>query len=167
MTSGTLTVSIAPGVVPARGLLEEDAQDFTQSATLTVNPDGNWLATGINVHKGDPIVTSATGQLSGSAFLPSPANPNGVGAVGGYPYPLVNRPALALFLRVGSEAIFIGDQNVVLAPDDGEVQLLINQTNWCASKLCNGGSSTDCISAQSCAEYATVTGSFSATVRAP
>lgn len=173
-TSGSVSVNVGSGVVPARGLLEEDAQGFTQSATVTVNPDGLWLGTGVTVHKGDPMLVSASGQLSGPGYSSQPVGPNGVGSVGGYPYPVINRPILALYAQIGSEVVFLGDENVLLAPDDGPVQLLINQTNWCTTKVCTevdggfvGAQPPDCLTAEYCAAYGTATGSFTATVRAP
>jgi hypothetical protein len=114
--SGMLSVSVVGGVVPARGLQQADAAGFSQTGMVSVPGDQAWHASSATVHRGDPLLLSATGST----------DPFGQGAVGGLSYLLVNRPVDALFGRVGTEVFFIGGANTVLAPADGPLELAVN-----------------------------------------
>jgi hypothetical protein len=154
--SGFFQVSVGSGVVPARGLESVAVDGFTQNASVVVPPDGSWHASGVTVHKGDPVVLSATGTLTGQPLggLPS-VDAFGEGAFGGTSFLLSNHPVFALFGRVGTETFLAGTENAILAPSDGELSLAVNAQVGCSTD--GGIAPAQCL----------VNGLFTAAVRAP
>ena len=128
-TTGSFTVSVysklAQGVTlattPALG-------DNTISASTTVQIDvaGGWQATGLQLDKGQKTFVSASGTFS----TPSGASTaDGIGALGGTSYPLLNRFVERLYGRVGGVIVDLGAQTVFLSPAAGQLELMVNHGN--------------------------------------
>lgn len=160
--TGSLQVSVARGVVPARGLVLADTASWKVSQNFVVDSTGGWTATNLTVNKGDPIFSSATGQLTGSSVAGSAVGPFGEGGVGGTPYLLPNRPRFALFGKVSGQSFLLGGENALLAPAAGTLEVAINNAPGClVCQSCAGGPS--CVPCSLC----DVSGSFFASMLVP
>lgn len=73
---------------------------------------------------GDKILIKASGEITVNSEI---FDPNGSSGLGGLSYILVNRPANALFFKIGaSDIIKAGRSYFGFATDSGEIKFLVN-----------------------------------------
>ncbi len=85
------------------------------------------------VQKGDVLLITASGSLTTSLGV---VGPEGSSAWGGNPYTFVNRRAYGLFGRINQNVFFVGRETVVIAPDTGTLELLVNTCTPSAQFTC-------------------------------
>ena len=176
--AGSFHVEVHRGVRPARGIDGLSTGDLDKRQTVTVDLDDRFVASGITVERGAPVVIAASGAVSGPRVDVFQANgevtPYGTVALAGLVYELPSRPQLALFGRVGDQVFYTGGSNVILAPASGPLELAINTIRCYECTNCENmcGQDPDCmpppIDCVDCTMHCgTFSGAFQVTVATP
>ncbi len=77
----------------------------------------------LQVAKGDVLLISAAGSLQTTL---GSVGPEGSASWGGSPFVFVNRPAFGLYGRINQSVFLIGREVVIIAPDSGTLEILVN-----------------------------------------
>jgi hypothetical protein len=125
-TSGTFTATIHSNLVDGvtiatEPLLSDDS--VLASNSVTVSPGAGWAPSGVDLSRGQKVFVTATGTIraGGQSY-----DANGDAGFGGIDTFLVNRHLYRLYGRVGTRVIQLGASDVFLSPDDGVLELAIN-----------------------------------------
>lgn len=109
-----------PGQTVAKSVFALSHADFEDEQTFAVSTSTTVGA----VTKGDLLYFTASGTISTNKV--GVVGPDGSPGLGGTAYVLVNRPVFALFGRINQSVFFIGREMVVIVPESGTLELLVN-----------------------------------------
>jgi hypothetical protein len=172
--SGTFSVTVAKGVRPAQGLESAAAGSLSVRSHADVSGEGLWQATELQVERGQPLVISATGALSGDRVLAAlgdaKVSADGSNILAGAKELMPSWPLFGLYGRIGAQVFPLGSSAVILAPASGLLELGVNASRCQECQDCSACNPADCDWARcvDCAsDCAAMSGSFAVDMGLP